>query len=869
MSTVNTGTLKKIKKVVKAFTPYGIVRIAQKKRTVLSAHTYANKYAEYRSQERVRDNCILYESYNGVGMIGNPWAIFKAFCCRDDFDSYKHIWVIREHDELIRLRKEYRKLRNVRFILYGSHAYSYYLATSHYLINNVSFPGFFSIRSEQHYLNTWHSITVKKIGYDIPDGNRIATNLVRNFLMTDYIISPNAFMTEIFNQSFKLKELYDGRFIEQGFPRNDLVTQTDRKTIVKKLSDRGIRIQPNKKIILYAPTWNGTRGEITSDDTPKYDALSDYLSSRIDMSQYQILIKPHQYIYKKLSPEQLNSNRYIPATVCTNELLSLVDILITDYSSIYFDFLAGVDKPILFYIPDYEQYRKTRGLCFTLDELPGPCTGNLENLAQWINSVDEISDQYATIRQKTKAWACKYDDGHAAERVLRVFIDRNESSAHVLPAQKTEKKKLLFYPGSLASNGVTSSMLNLLNSIDYDRYDVSVFTLDIISEEQNMNFNRIPLQARVFLRVGGPSFGFGEESVYKETVSTGLLTFEQKKETRKYLMEREYCRCFGKAKFDSIIDFSGYSAFFPMLTLVGKPADYSTSFFIWQHTDFNSDFSSEEKARINNRNWSLESLLSVYPLCDKIVSCGEALSKLNIQSTSTDKTRSKFTFVTNLMDSERAKKGLNQKEPFEIPGYYVLDKPTCDSQKRTDTLDIRLIPFPEHAIHFVTVGRLMPEKNHRNLIKAMKMLIDSGTDAYLYIVGDGALKEELHNLIDQLALSGHVILTGMLSNPFSFLKQCSCFVFPSYYEGQPMTVTEARIAGLPIIMSPFATAESVMLENGQYVLKGMEPEDILEGLQAFTTGNVPANYHFTVDEYNQKSLSEWEKLMSYTPQQNH
>ncbi len=212
MAAAKTGTITKFKKAVKSFIPYGIVYIvkrsnARKKKELvfnkpLSPKAYADKYSAYRSSETVCKNWILYESYGGAGMIGNPWAIFKAFRRRNDFGAYQHIWVILKNDELNRLSKEYRNVPNVRFILYGSEAYGYYLARSEYLVNNVSFPFFFAVRPEQHYLNTWHSITVKALGYDMPDGNRLTNNMERNFLMTDYIVSPNAFMTDIFNQSF-------------------------------------------------------------------------------------------------------------------------------------------------------------------------------------------------------------------------------------------------------------------------------------------------------------------------------------------------------------------------------------------------------------------------------------------------------------------------------------------------------------------------------------------------------------------------------------------------------------------------------------------------------------------------------------------
>lgn len=168
---------------------------------------------------KVRKNWVLYESHAGAGMLCNPLALFKEFQKRPDFKKYLHIWVIADKDEMAYLKKKYSRFRNVKFVRYNTIGYAFHVATAKYLINNTSFTSFFYKRKEQIYLNTWHSITVKYIGYDIPDGKRYVQNMLRNLLMADYIVSPNKFMTGIFNESYKLKELYDGKIIEEGYPQ--------------------------------------------------------------------------------------------------------------------------------------------------------------------------------------------------------------------------------------------------------------------------------------------------------------------------------------------------------------------------------------------------------------------------------------------------------------------------------------------------------------------------------------------------------------------------------------------------------------------------------------------------------------------------
>ena len=127
----------------------------------------------------------------------------------------------------------------------------------------------------------------------------------------------------------------------------------------------------------------------------------------------------------------------------------------------------------------------------------------------------------------------------------------------------------------------------------------------------------------------------------------------------------------------------------------------------------------------------------------------------------------------------------------------------------------------------------------------------------LYILGDGPERENLWNLIRQLNLQDHVILTGNLSNPFGLLNQCDCFVLPSLHEGQPLVVFEARVLHMPIILSRFSSVGGSVIENGQYLVD-MDEESIYNGLHAYLAGEVPCDYVFEADAYNREAYAEFE-----------
>ncbi len=810
-------------------------------------------YADYHEKEAIEEKWVLYESSAGIGMTCNPYAIFKAFSGQAEFTEYVHIWAIQDVEEIELLEEEFRAYGNVFFIRYHSRAYAYFLAKAKYLINNTSFSDAFSKREGQVFVNTWHSITVKTLGYDTPDGNRVVGNMVRNLLMSDYVVSPNEFMTGIFENSFRLANIFEGRYIQEGYPRNDLVVHTQREYVFRKLIARGAKVDVNKKIILYAPTWTGNSAAEPVIDMDKYTGLYDYLMGHINTEEYQVLVKPHPVVFKNLSSEAKNSGRYISYSVDTNELLSAVDILITDYSSIYFDYLL-TDRPILFYMPDYKSYESARGIYFKPDELPGLCAKELPELAEQINQIGLYAKQYGQARSQTREWACRYDDGHVSEKVIDIVFGGRQGYT-LLETAKTGKKKILMYAGAFLMNGMTSAVLNLLHNMDYGKYDVTVYATSLKTEMQEYNFDRLPKEIRVLLRCGAMPLTEENRRIYEDTTRNGFAIEPEDMPMQDYLMGREYVRCFGGSRFDYVIDFSGYAPYFICLTAKQLP---QAKKLIWQHSDLKEEFMNVEKRKLNGTATTLEGLLSVYPYCDKIVSASQMVCEVNRKKLGSKETAGKFTYSTNLMDAKRTGELLQDAGNCQMDGRDYIR--IINDARGNGTMDVTLIPFPlqeEGCVKFVTMGRCMPEKNHRSLILALKRLLDEGVPCRLYIIGDGHMREDLEELAKRLGIGDRVLITGFVTNPFAVLKECDCFVFPSSYEAQGLAVLEARIVNLPIVVSNYPAVKSVMLEDKQYIMEGTDENTVYEGMRAYLDGKVPSDYHFDVEEYNRKAYQEF------------
>ncbi len=187
-----------------------------------------------------------------------------------------------------------------------------------------------------------------------------------------------------------------------------------------------------------------------------------------------------------------------------NEVLSIVDLLITDYSSIFFDFLV-TDKPIIFYVWDRDLYEADRGMYLPESVLPGPVAETVDELIDLIEKKDIFVDQYRQNYRLMKEKICNYQDGIVTKRyVERIFKKGNQKKLRRY--SRNDLKKLIIYPGGMKNNGITTSFINLSNNIDYSKYDISIILNKPVSSEEIKNLNKINKNVRMLFRPGNSLF---------------------------------------------------------------------------------------------------------------------------------------------------------------------------------------------------------------------------------------------------------------------------------------------------------------------------------------------------------------------------
>lgn len=642
----------KITKIVKR--KINFVRMPLQNTLLKSSYRNAQDYRNFYENTSVKENTILYESRDGKSITDNPYAIFKFLLNNQEYSHFSHIWSVQSKEDLSKVISQYENIKNVSFVVRNSKEYLKVLATSKYLINNATFQPFVIPKEEQIYINTWHGTPLKKMGFNIPGNPSGSKNVVRNFLSADYLISPNSHTTEMYTNSYKMSGLYSGSIIEDGYPRNDLILNTDKDYFENVIRVSGLAIDNNKSNVLYAPTWKGQNLTSAKDDMNQIISDMNLLKKDIG-DNYNIFIKVHPFLYDTAKKYDEIKDMLIPDFFDTNELLSIVDVLITDYSSIFFDFLV-TGKPILFYVWDAESYTKERGSYFSLNELPGPTLYTTSELIKAFGDIDELKKENFKKYEFFQKTFVPYDDGNVTKRLVnRVFNDK-KSNIKVISNLDKEKEKILFYAGGMMNNGITSSFLNLMDNIDYNKYDVSVFMNVSNKEDVLKNLDKLNKNVRLLFKHGISVYSLDE--IYRDRLchNRGISNKYLEKIYPEKAYERESRRYFGKSTFDFAIDFSGYSLFWTKF-LLAADANKKICFM-------HSDIVADSERTINGKRphlINLRGLFSVYNRFNKLVSVSKGTMEVNRQNLKEYAQPEKFDYVMNSISPKKIIEGSQSK----------------------------------------------------------------------------------------------------------------------------------------------------------------------------------------------------------------
>jgi CDP-glycerol glycerophosphotransferase len=362
-------------------------------------------YYEQRRREPIDPNLAAFGAYWYRGYACNPRAIYER--ARELVPEMRAVWVVKEEhaDDFP---------ADVEHVIAGSEPYWDLIARAGVLVNNVNWPNHLVKREGSVHVMTHHGTPLKWMGLDLQDRRKAGKQtdfpaLLRRTQRWDFSIAQNAYTTLIWERVYPT----DHETLEVGYPRNDRLANATEDDVERIRAE--LAIEPGRRTVLYAPTHR----EYLDEWQPTLDlaALADGLGD-----DFVIMARLH-YLHESdpvLSELHRQGRiRDVADHPTVEELQLAADALVTDYSSIMFDY-AVLDRPIVIHAPDWDTYRTRRGTYFDLlEEPPGVVTTTDAEVVDALRSGSAWGEDARQVRAAFRARFASLDDGRAAERVVR------------------------------------------------------------------------------------------------------------------------------------------------------------------------------------------------------------------------------------------------------------------------------------------------------------------------------------------------------------------------------------------------------------------------------------------------------------------
>lgn len=368
------------------------------------------------------EHLVVFDAFQGRQYTCSPKALYLEMLSDPLYKDYHFVWAFTKGAG----RRNRIAGPRTRVVRYNARNHKLACATAKYIVTNSMPLGFIKLREGQELIETWHGTPLKRLGCDIElDTNSVNTaeeihqRYRERVQKMTVMLSPSDFYTEKLTSAFALKEYGQHvRMIQQGYPRNDFLsryTPEDVTAIKERLG-----VPEDKKVILYAPTYR---------DDEKLDKAYSYgfhLEMDFDRlletlgDEYVVLFRPHYFIADKFDFERYEGRVFNVAKVDdVNEVYVISDMLITDYSSIFFDY-AILHRPILLFMYDLDRYQhQLRDFYIDLEELPFPILRTQAELETAILEQFNGGFRYTEAYERFNQTYTPMDDGQASHRVPR------------------------------------------------------------------------------------------------------------------------------------------------------------------------------------------------------------------------------------------------------------------------------------------------------------------------------------------------------------------------------------------------------------------------------------------------------------------
>lgn len=792
----------------------------RKIRKILKGTIRSSWYMHYYYNSEIDEKMILLDSKNGKDLGGNILRIAQELSNNELYAEYD-LYISCNKNKFKELKRTLATYKIDRTHIVKERGFKHFqlLAKSKFIFTDTSFPFEFVKKEGQIITNTWHGTPLKKMGRDIDGQAHTMSNVQKSFIISDYLLFPSDYMKNIMIKAYCLDNLYKGKILSSGYPRNSIFFYPEKGEELRNRLGFG-----KKHVYAYMPTWRGTVSSVQSDEQIlQVKQYLDELDKKFNEDEV-LLVRLHPFVSNSI---ELNNYRHIqpfPNGFEPYDILNMVDCLITDYSSVFFDF-ANSGKKIVLFVYDKDLYLDDRGIYVQMETFPFPQVYNVTDLLVAVRSEKEYDDS------EFRDTYCKYDRADSAKIVCHQII----LGKQILVEESVEhngKDNVLMCGGPLAKNGLTTAFLNLLESIDNTKRNYFVLFVRNEIRRNPSRLNMLPEWASIMVMNG---FSGKTPLEYAAT----FLYFKKDKMSKwimKYVdrfFDRQYKSFLRECDFDYAIHYSGYG-----LQLINLFQNAQCKNIIFVHNDMIKEIETRHIQHEPTIRRAYNTFYRVVPVTTDIY----------IPTIKLGQNEKNIMIVNNCQAYKRVIERGNEEILFD-----------------NDTLCTISIEELRNVLNssnrkFINIARFSPEKGQFMLLDAFELYYNNvNKNSYLIIIGGhGVLYNDILEYIEKLNSCAHIIVIRSILNPMPILKKCDLFILSSLYEGLGLVILEADTLGVPVISTDISGPRGFMLEHNGYLVPP-NADSLYKGMIAYDRGEIlPMNVDF--EKYNEKAVEQFEEL---------
>ncbi|BDZ29590.1 CDP-glycerol glycerophosphotransferase family protein [Lactiplantibacillus sp. WILCCON 0030] len=872
---------------------------------------YRNAFLQHHKLEKT----VLIESTHGNDFYGHMYYLTQSLRALYP-EMNLNVAVAKTKLTAVRQQLDRLGMQDVKVVQFLGHEYCTLLASAEYLLNDTSFYPFFIKQDFQQYINIWHGTPLKCLGKDDGDVPNMG-NIQKNFYNADKLIVSNDYTRQAMIDSFNLDGVMKGDVVVAPSPRNSVLCNDELRQTVRE------RYQlENQEVLVYMPTWRGGVAKV----------LNESLKITPYLKQMDAALNDDQVLFVKLHPfqaqlENIDFSPYrhlkpFPMDIESYEFLAGTDGLITDYSSIMYDYL-NTGKPVVLFSYDKDHYYAERGCYEDIDNYPLPQFRTIERLCEWLKNGS---------REKTydEAFAKRFislDNRDGDRQLARYIIEGTTDfgSVKIDPMSPDNgRETVIMHVGTLWGNGITSALFNTLTTVDVTKRNYLVFINKnrLTADDQWRLFN-LPAGVQFFPVPLGPANNLAERLVVMLFLRFEKLNHRWFQRVADRCFRREYRRLFGDLKPSAFIHYTGYERNYAEMISALAPTEVKTS--IYMH----NDMIAEKRSKGKGMNWAIltrayrmvdhlvfvdaaqrDDFLKVYPAVSK-----QAVVVDNFIGSQTIQAKSKAPLVTTLLEApvivSHAPAILRRQIQVKTTLRLELDRPASQvAETAMAFLGVETAQFDHLAAHiaestaglrqalpakvqlpnefemsarrtvsllgltrsqllddlynpqlkvFVNIGRMAAVKSHERLIHSFIAVHRQNPKTRLVIIASyGDMQAAIEQWIADSGCADAIYFLGRMSNPYVVLRLADAFVFTSLYESLGLVAFEALAVGTDVVTVSIP-ATNARLQPGNALVVANDQAEITKSWLAYLAhGYDRTTMDFAADD--QRSIHEFEQL---------